>query len=60
MSFPVRILKQWRVDHIHISLCQLGEIRRIIKSTVTDKGNMEIGSRYRHTPAQTLVQLQQL
>lgn len=42
MSFPVRILKQWRVHHIHISLRQLGETRRIIKSPITDKGNMEI------------------
>lgn len=42
MSFPVRILKQWRVHHIHISLCQLGEMRRTIKSPVTDKGNTEV------------------
>lgn len=42
MSFPVRILKQWRVHEIHVSLCQLGKMRRIIKSPVTDKENMEI------------------
>lgn len=42
VSLPVRVLKQGRLHHIHIGLCQLGATRTTIKSTVSDSGNMEI------------------